>query len=288
MKYGFVLPWGDARTTADLAVAAEGAGWDGFFVWDPVWGIDPWVALAAAAMLTRSIRLGTMITPVSRQRPWTLAGQTAALDNLSGGRVILSVGLGALDTGFAEFGEVTDRKVRAELLDEGLEIVSGLWRGQPFQFDGLHYHVRPASFFPPPPPAQQPRIPVWVVGAWPRPRSLQRALRWDGILPARMVANGQFEPVTPEDVHQIATYARENRVKTHPEQNIGAGDIAALQATAPFDIVVDGQTSGSDPQAAAEKVRPYAEAGATWWIETMWEEHDLNVVRRRILQGPPG
>src|SRR5512146_2163827 len=184
MKYGFVLPGGDARTAADMAQAAEEAGWDGFFVWDPVWGIDPWVALAAAAEHTRRIRLGTMITPLSRQRPWTLAGQTAALDNLSGGRVILAVGLGAVDTGFAEFGEETDRKKRAELLDEGLEIVSGLWRGQPFSFEGRHYHVRPTQFFAPPPPVQKPRIPIWVVGAWPRPKSMGRALRWDGVLPA--------------------------------------------------------------------------------------------------------
>jgi alkanesulfonate monooxygenase SsuD/methylene tetrahydromethanopterin reductase-like flavin-dependent oxidoreductase (luciferase family) len=271
MKYGFVLPWGDARTTADLAAAAEGAGWDGFFVWDPVWGIDPWVALAAAAMLTQRIRLGTMITPVSRQRPWTLAGQTATLDNLSGGRVILAVGLGALDTGFAEFGEVTERKARAGLLDEGLEVINGLWRGQPFQFDGEHYHVRPTSFTPPPPPVQQPRIPIWVVGAWPRPRSLRRTLRWDGILPARMTPNGQFEAVTPDDVRQIAAYAAERR-----------------PAGSPFDIVVDGQTPGNDPAAAAARVRPFAEAGATWWIETLWDERDRAAIRKRILQGPPG
>src|SRR5512135_103160 len=131
MKYGFVLPRGDAHTAADFARSSEEAGWDGFFVWEPVWGVDAWVSLAAAAMVTSRIRLGTMITPVSRMRPWKLASETATLDNLSNGRVILSVGLGAIDTGFEAFGEVTDRKARAELLDEGLEIVTGLWRGQP-------------------------------------------------------------------------------------------------------------------------------------------------------------
>jgi len=98
MKFGFVLPYGDARTAADLAQAAEGAGWDGFFVWEPVWGNDAWVGLAAAAMVTHRIRLGTMLTPLSRMRPWKLASETATLDNLSGGRVILSVGLGAIDS----------------------------------------------------------------------------------------------------------------------------------------------------------------------------------------------
>ncbi len=271
MKFGFVLPNGDARTAAGMAQAAEEAGWDGFFVWDPVWGIDPWVALAAAAMQTRRIRLGTMITPVSRQRPWTLAGQTATLDNLSGGRVILAVGLGAVDTGFAEFGEETDRRRRAELLDEGLAIIDGLWRGQPFSFEGQHYHVRPSSFMPPPPPAQKPRIPIWVVGAWRRPKSMARALRWDGVLPARMTAGGRFEPVTTQDVAEIAAYAAARR----------APDAGS------FDIVVDGQTPGGDPPRAAAQVRPLAEAGATWWIETLWEVQSAEPVLERIRQGPP-
>lgn len=111
MKYGFVLPKDDARTAAQLAHEAEAAGWDGFFVWDSVWGTDPWVTLAAVAMRTERIRIGTMVTPISRRRPWKLAGETATLDQLSGGRLILSVGLGATDTGFAEFGEETDRKI---------------------------------------------------------------------------------------------------------------------------------------------------------------------------------
>ena len=126
MKFGFVLPKGDARTAAEFAYQAEAAGWDGFFVWEPVWGIDAWVSLAAAAMRTQRIRLGTMLSPLSRMRPWKLASETATLDNLSGGRVILSVGLGAVDTGFEAFGEVIDRTTRAELLDEGLEILLGL------------------------------------------------------------------------------------------------------------------------------------------------------------------
>src|SRR4030065_2758615 len=111
MKYGFVLPFGDARTAADLAYAAEQAGWDGFFVWEPVWGSDAWVSLAAAAMRTERIRLGTMLTPLSRMRPWKLASETLNLDRLSNGRLILSVALGAPDSGFHWFNEVTDRTV---------------------------------------------------------------------------------------------------------------------------------------------------------------------------------
>src|SRR3972149_648787 len=149
MKYGFVLPSGDARLAADYAQQAEAAGWDGFFVWEPVWGFDAWVSLAAAAMRTGRIRLGTMLTPLSRMRPWKLASESATLDNLSNGRVIISVGLGAIDTGFEAFGEATERKIRAELLDEGLDILTGLWRGQPFTYAGKHYQVKETTFFPP-------------------------------------------------------------------------------------------------------------------------------------------
>ena len=274
MKYGFVLPHGGARTAAGLARDAEQAGWDGFFVWEPVWGIDAWVSLAAAAMQTGRIKLGTMLTPLSRMRPWKLAGESAALDNLSGGRVILSVGLGAVDTGFAEFGEITDRKTRAELLDEGLDILTGLWRGQPFQYDGKHYKIKPTAFFPPPPPVQQPRIPIWVVGAWPRPKSMQRALRYDGLLPAKMTKVGRFARLTPGDVRKIKAYIAEHRAEATP-----------------YDIVVEGTTPGGDPERAVAEVRTWAEAGATWWIEAMWnagqKEGGLEEVRRRIRQGPP-
>jgi alkanesulfonate monooxygenase SsuD/methylene tetrahydromethanopterin reductase-like flavin-dependent oxidoreductase (luciferase family) len=274
MKYGFVLPSGDARAAADTARAAEQAGWDGFFVWEPVWGIDAWVSLAAAAMVTGRIRLGTMITPVSRMRPWKLASETATLDNLSGGRVILSVGLGATDTGFAAFGEATDRKTRAELLDEGLAILTGLWRGQPFSYDGRHYQVRPTEFMIPPPPVQQPRIPIWVVGAWNRPKSMARVLRYDGILPNAMTPEGDHRPLTTDDVRQIRDFVAANRAESGL-----------------FDIVVEGETPGNEPERAGELVREWAEAGATWWIEAMWGSPDKpsnpGAMRQRVEQGPP-
>lgn len=272
MKCGFVLPFGDARAAANLALEAERAGWDGFFVWDSVWGVDAAVMLAAAATSTGRIRLGTMITPVSRHRPWKLAGEWAALDHLSGGRMILSVGLGAVDTGFAAFGEETGKRQRAELLDEGLAILAGLWAGQPFSFEGKHYTVQPTDFMNPPPPVQQPRIPIWVVGAWPRPRSMQRAARWDGLLPNKLNAQGEHERVAPEDVAAMRAFLAEQR--RDPD-------------LANYDIVVEGKTPGDDPQAAAQTLRPWAEAGATWWIEANWETKDADQVLRRIQQGPP-
>jgi alkanesulfonate monooxygenase SsuD/methylene tetrahydromethanopterin reductase-like flavin-dependent oxidoreductase (luciferase family) len=277
MKFGFVQPYGDARLSAELAALAERSGWDGFFVWEPVWGFDAWICLSAAAMVTERIRLGTMITPLSRMRPWKLASETITLDHLSGGRVILSVGLGAVDTGFSAFGEVVDRKQRAELLDEGLEILTGLWRGQPFRFDGKHYHVTETDFMPPPPPLQQPRIPIWVVGAWPRQKSMARALRYDGILPSAIQESDgkrQARQANPQEVAQIAAYIQANR-----------------SSDAPFDIVVEGVTPGDKPQKARAIVAEWAQVGATWWIEALWnlpnDTDGLMAIRKRIEQGPP-
>lgn len=271
MRFGFVMPAGDAPTAAAFGRDAEAAGWDGFFVWDAPWGLDPWVTLAAVAMGTDRIRLGTMLTPVSRRRPWKLASETATLDNLSGGRVILAVGLGALDSGFEAFGEATDRRTRAELLDEGLDVVTGLWAGQPFAYSGKHYRISPVDFPGPPPLVQSPRIPVWVAGAWPdRPRSMDRALRWDGLLPNVAQPGGGFGPPTAGDISAMAVHVRERRP---------AGE--------PFDIVVEGETPGDDPTACRAIVAPMAEAGATWWLEARWSAPHLDSVHRRILQGPP-
>lgn len=270
MRYGFVLPTGDARTAADLAREAEQAGWDGFFVWDAVWGVDPWIMLTAAAMQTERIRLGTMLTPVSRRRPWKLASETATLDNLSNGRVILAVGLGATDTGFDSFGEVTDRKTRAELMDEGLEIITGLWKGQPFAFEGKHYHVQPTEFSPPAPPVQQPRIPIWMVGAWPSQKSMRRAARYDGLLPNVIPPGEPARTPTTDDLRAMKAFIDQHRT-----------------LDTPYDIVMEGETPGDDRAAAIEQIRPWRDSGATWWLESMWTRPDLDLVQQRIRQGPP-
>jgi alkanesulfonate monooxygenase SsuD/methylene tetrahydromethanopterin reductase-like flavin-dependent oxidoreductase (luciferase family) len=203
-------------------------------------------------------------------RPWKLASETATLDNLSDGRVILSVGLGAPDSGFAAFGETTDRKTRAELLDEGLDILTGLWRGQPFSYEGAHYKIQPTEFMVPPPPIQQPRIPIWVVGAWNRPKSMARVLKYDGILPNPMTPQNDHRPLTADDVRDIKAYVEANRTETTP-----------------FDIVVEGTTPGNKPKQAAEIVRGWDDAGATWWIEALWNAGSAKSIRRRVELGPP-
>lgn len=280
MQYGFVLPDGDARTAADLAHEAEEAGWDGIFYPDCICitqerapTYDPWVVLSAIAMRTERIRLGTMLTPVSRRRPWKLARETVTLDHLSNGRLILPVGLGILeDGGFGRVGEATDRKTRAELLDEGLEIIDGLWSGQPFSYEGQHYHVDEMAFLPP--PVWSPRIPVWVVGAWPREKSMQRVLRWDGLLPDKINDDGSHGQVMPDDIRAMKSYIEQHRTRTTP-----------------FDIIQEGKTPGDNPKAARRQIAPYIEAGITWWLESMWSVRGnpgwQEKIRTRIRQGPP-
>jgi len=275
MKYGFVLPFGDAKVAAESAALAEKSGWDGFFVWEPVWGMDAWVSLAAAAMVTEKIHLGTMLTPIARMRPWKLASETVALDHLSNGRLILSIGLGATDI-YKGFPEATDRKLRAELTDEGLDILTGLWKGTPFRYEGKHYQLdipdKPAGPAYPPAPVQKPRIPIWMVGAWKKEKSMQRALRYDGLLPAIMDESGKvsMKPASPHDISEIAQYISERR--TDP----GA-----------YEIVVERNTPGEKQEQAARIVRDYSDAGATWWIEALWSAEDKEQFTQRIIQGPP-
>ncbi len=277
MRYGFIIPRGDLTTILDLAGDAEAAGWDGVFYWDGIYiegagpMYDPWVVLGAIAQRTTRVRIGAILTPPSRRRPWKLARETVTVDHLSHGRLILPVGLGALDDGgFARVGEPTDRKTRAALLDESLAILTGLWTGQPFSYQGEHYHLDEMTFLPP--PVQAPRIPIWVVGVWPSPKSMARVLRYDGLLPSVRGPDGTFTDVTPDDIRAMSAYIAEHRPTTAP----------------PFDIVMEGETPGDDPAAAAAIVRPFADAGATWWTESRWDfSVPMDAIRTRVRQGPP-
>jgi alkanesulfonate monooxygenase SsuD/methylene tetrahydromethanopterin reductase-like flavin-dependent oxidoreductase (luciferase family) len=167
----------DPLVLVELARRAESRGWDGVFVWDhivhrpPVRAVaDPWVALSAIAAGTERLRLGPMVTPLSRRRVQKVARETVTLDHLSGGRLILGVGLGSSNPAELEpYGEVTDPRERARLLDERLSRLAAFWSGE------LE-----------PPPVQQPRIPVWVAGRWPNRRPLARALQWDGFFPIEL------------------------------------------------------------------------------------------------------
>ena len=271
MNYGIILTAGNIHEMVEMAVAAEAAGWDGVFYWDAIaigntTIYDPWVVLAAIAMRTERVRIGAIITPPSRRRPWKLARETMTLDQLSHGRLVLPVGLGALDdVAFGGVGEATEARTRAELLDESLEILTRAWSGKPFSHQGKHFTTAEMTFQPP--SFQQPRIPIWVVAAWPRPKSVDRALRYDGMLPQILLA----QRPTADDFRAIATLASERRAPN----------------ARPFDIIAEGVTPTNDPDAARAQVQPLADAGATWWIESRWEDGTVATLRARIAAGPP-
>jgi len=242
MRYGFVIPWADADEVAELAACAEEHGWDGVFMWEPVWGVDTWVSLALAAVRTSKIRLGTMLTPPSRRKPWELASQVATVDRLSDGRVTLSVGLGAIDSGFEAFGEVTDKRQRAEMMDECLAIACGLWAGQPFSYAGQHFTVSPTEFPTIGHTVQEPRVPVWCVGALGLPKSFDRALTWDGLIPQVIDSDGARQATLDE----LAAVS------------------GKLPSDRPYDVIIEGRAGDHSPAA-------WADAGATWWLETQWD-----------------
>lgn len=274
MKFGFVLVAGDAAAAADLAAEAEQAGWDGFFAYEPTWGIDAWVCLTAAAMRTSTISLGTMLTPLPKRKPWEVASQAATLDNLSGGRVILSVGLGAPEPRFYIFEDDPGRKVRAEMLDEGLAMLTHLWREEPFTYRGQHYRALKADRMIPPAPKQQPRIPVWVVGLWPSPRSMRRSARWDGWLPNFRQPEGLNRPEL-EMFTQGAAWLREERARLGLSMD-------------GYDLIMEGNTQPGEK--AVAEVAAWAEAGATWWLEANWfldAERAVGASRERLRAGPP-
>jgi alkanesulfonate monooxygenase SsuD/methylene tetrahydromethanopterin reductase-like flavin-dependent oxidoreductase (luciferase family) len=260
----------DPRLMAELAHEAEAAGWDGFFLWDHIGGAwevpvaDPWVQLAAMAMTTERIRLGTLVTPLPRRRPWKVARETVTLDHLSRGRLIVGVGIGS-DSGleYSTFGESPDDKLHGAMLDEGLAVLTRLWSGEPFSYEGAHYHLTNARFLPP--PVQQPRPPIWVAAIWPHQRPLRRAAQWDGVCP--IGANGE---ATPDEIRAMLAYIHEHRT-----------------ATTPFDMVFGGRAYALPPTERAARLREYADAGVTWWEEGFDWTNTLDEVRAVIRQGPP-
>lgn len=279
MKFGLDIPtageYANAHTLATLAAEAEEAGWEGFFLWDVFFAkdqptvpiVDPWIALAAIAMRTHRIHIGAMLTPLPRRRPWQVVRQTVALDHLSNGRLIFGAALGYQALDFTPFNEEYDPKIRAEKLDEGLEVLTGLWSGETFSFQGKHYQVNEVPLLPK--PLQSPRIPVWLASGWPRHKPLQRAARWDGVyLMTVNQVTGEF--LTPEEIREIMTY-----VNTHRE------------ATDPFDVAVNGEFP-ADSRQRAEMIQRYSEAGATWLVELEAPSQSFEEYRERIRQGPPG
>jgi alkanesulfonate monooxygenase SsuD/methylene tetrahydromethanopterin reductase-like flavin-dependent oxidoreductase (luciferase family) len=263
MLYGVNLPNGgvDPQTLAEFALLAEQAGWDGVFLEDYiVWQgdqdtptYDVWVALAAMAVRTERIRLGTMVTPLARRRPWKVARETVTLDHLSNGRLILGVGLGDTisdDVSFTHFGEEMDVKRRARMLDEA------------FAYQGEYYHVQAVKLLPK--PVQTPRIPIWVGGGYPLKGPMRRAAHWDG----SCLYKHHEHYMMPEDVRALKAYVEKER--------------GTLDG---FDIAIGGSSRRADWEEERGYIQSLAEAGVTWWMEYV-PPNELGVMRACVERGP--
>jgi alkanesulfonate monooxygenase SsuD/methylene tetrahydromethanopterin reductase-like flavin-dependent oxidoreductase (luciferase family) len=261
LRCGVALPGGTASEQLEQAVLAERAGWDGVFVWEAAYGVDAWSLLAAMAVSTSRITLGTMLTPLPWRRPWKVASQVATLDQLSGGRAVLAVGVGAVTTDLPLTGEELELRTRAAMMDEGIDLIRALWAGT-LSVSGPHYSYAATrtDLAEVGRPVQDP-VPIWVVAAWPRPKSLRRGQRCEGVIPSGVDR--------PSQLREMRAWL--NR----PAQ----------------DYIVDGETP-ADPAAAASIVAPWAEAGCTWWLESRWAmpHHSparMAEIRDRIAAGPP-
>lgn len=207
------------------------------------------------------------MTPLSRRRPWNVAREAAGIDQLSGGRMVLGVGLGDTgeaigpDASFTRFGEERDARTRGAMLDEALEVIAGLWTGEPFSFLGEHFRVEEVAFLPP--PVQRPRIPIWIGGGYPNPRPTRRAARWDGACLYKETRGGPWEDMTPDDVRALRWAA----------------------GTRPYTIAVGGSGRAADWEAERAHIRAVAEASADWWIEWV-PPSDSDTMRSSVERGP--
>ncbi|MFX1367680.1 MAG: LLM class flavin-dependent oxidoreductase [Promethearchaeota archaeon] len=279
MKYGINIPnfgwFGDIDVLVNIAVEVEESGWDGFFLWDhmlvfkdePVLPfVDPWIALAAIACRTKKIRLGPLITPLPRRRPWKVAREAMTLDHLSKGRLTLGVGIGAPpNTEFDDFGEPSNAKTRAEMLDEGLRIIKGLWSGRPFSHSGTHYNLERMTFLPT--SRQKTGIPVWVGGGWPHKAPFRRAAQYDGVVPVHSQWPETLKPSNVKDVLEVVKAER------------GTLD--------DYDIAVAGETTGNSSE-DRDRLQPWFDIGLTWWLEDIHGYRaELDGLKERIRAGPP-
>jgi alkanesulfonate monooxygenase SsuD/methylene tetrahydromethanopterin reductase-like flavin-dependent oxidoreductase (luciferase family) len=276
MRYALCLPNAgvcDPRTLGELAKRAEDAGWDSLFIEDyivyqaqPIPTYDPWVCLASIALHTDTIRIGTLVTPASRRRPWKLAAEAVSIDHLSNGRLTLGIGLGdATEPGFTSVGESLEARQRAQLVDESLAILDGLWQARPFSFRGRHFKIDDLTLAPS--PIQRPRIPIWIGGGWPNAGLRARLPKWDGSCAYKHpVESG--EDMSPSDVAELVEWVRTVR--------------GSLNGYA---VAVGGRARGEDWERERNHIASVHEAGATDWME--WAPPGELEDMRRIASREP-
>lgn len=265
MHYGIYVPnfgaFGDGRQLRDLALEAESAGWDGFFLWDhlvadpPV--ADPWVALGATASVTRTIRFGPLIVPLPRRRPWKVALEAATLQRISDGRLILGAGMG-VPWDYDRFGEPSDVATRAAKLEEGVHLLRQLLSGENIDHRGPHYQAHGMVL-------AKTALPIWVGGFWPRSAPVHAAATADGVFPNLRdprSATG-FRPPTLDEAARI----REDFIASGGRSD---ADLIVMSVGAPSDI----------------DIAAYEPAGVTWWLETAWDT-SIQDFRRKVKEGPP-
>lgn len=274
MRFGFVATHGPVADMVALAHEADEHGWDGFFTWDALSiagtdGWDPWALLAAAAVRTSRVRLGAMVFAPARHEPATLARQVQTVDHLSGGRVVLPVGLGVDDdVAYSGLGRVVSVRERAERLDDALEILDAAAAGGAVSVHGRRGVVDGVTFAPG--TVQRPRVPIWVVGAWPSRRSLARAARWDGLVVQRLRSEAPADADVVRGSLEVIGELRE-----------------AEGRTGPYDVVVS-EALPEDPAAAADRAAELAECGVTWWVHADWSEGTAMAEHlARVRLGPP-
>lgn len=261
---------GDVGCLADLACDAEAAGWDAAFLWDHVnwtdmgFHADPWIALGIIAARTERILIGTGVTPIARRRPTKLAREILTLDQLSNGRFVFGAGNGSFPSEFDDLGDPSDLRIRAEMLDEGLELLQALWSGAPVDFNGTHYQAKAQTFAA---QGSHPKIPIWLAGTWPNRKPFRRAARYDGVM---AISQDFGQTLSTDDVREIAELIAAHRDTDQPFE-IGCG-----------------LSTSDDAQADIARVQAYSEAGATWWIDSVFPATEpLESARARIRRGPP-
>jgi alkanesulfonate monooxygenase SsuD/methylene tetrahydromethanopterin reductase-like flavin-dependent oxidoreductase (luciferase family) len=278
VKYGISLvhfnELADPKLVIEFAIEAEKAGWDGIFLPDHLLYdrktvpsiTDTWILLSAIAAKTKKIKIGTCVSALPRYHPWQFAKLSATLDILSNGRLILGIGLGGPAVEYETFGEKYDIKNLAEKMEESLEIIQGLWTGEPFSYAGKYYQINGACFLPK--PVQTPRIPLIIGGMWPNKKPFIRSSKYDGIMP---IYKKFPQDLTTEQLKEIINLIKENRKNNNS-----------------FEVMTFG-TGFFTSDKRTELVKPFIDIGITWWLEHVntLMQPSVEAMREWVKLGPP-